>query len=402
MIFALSWKNIWRSKRRSFVVIGAIVLGVWSLIFMIAFYNSFGEAFIHNSVYYDYSHLQVHNEKFVLEPEIKNYISDDEPLIQYLNNNDSVEAYSSRIRVNGMMNSPKTNTGIQIYGIDTDQESKTTQLDKQLVQGEYFSNISRNPVLISVKQAEKLKVKVRSKIVLTFQDVDNNLTAASFRVAGIFDSKSARINEGVVYVKKSDIAPLIRVNKPHEIAVLLNDREEIPALKKKLEAQTPDLVRAYKEIAPEFNLMEESSNMTKMILTIIMMLALLFGIINTMLMAVLERTREIGMLRSIGMPRRKVFAMIVSETTLLGIISGPIGLLLGYITISWLSNTGMDLSNYADALRDFGYDTIFYPKLRISTYPFLMLVVILTALIGAIYPALKAIHLNPLEAIRKL
>ena len=132
------------------------------------------------------------------------------------------------------------------------------------------------------------------------------------------------------------------------------------------------------------------------------MLSLLFGIVNTMLMAVLERTKEIGMLRSVGMHRKSIFIMIIVETSLMGVLSGPIGLLLGYATISWLGERGLDLSVYADALKEYGMDAIFYPEIENFTYPVLMLVVMITVFIGAMYPAIKAIRLNPLEAIRKL
>jgi ABC-type antimicrobial peptide transport system permease subunit len=132
------------------------------------------------------------------------------------------------------------------------------------------------------------------------------------------------------------------------------------------------------------------------------MLALLFGIVNTMLMAVLERTKEIGMLRSIGMHKKSVFRMIILETCLMSAIAGPIGLVLGYLTNLWLGTKGMDLSSYATALEQYGMDAIFYPSISNTTYPVLMMVVILTAFLGAIYPAIKAIQLNPLEAIRKL
>ena len=402
MILPLSWKNIWRSKRRSFVVIGAIIIGVWALIFMIAFYNSFGDAFVRNAVNHEHSHIQVHNPEYLADPKIDFVLDDITTLERRVAGDPIVKAYSSRVKVNGMIASTKTSTGIQVYGVEPELEARTTELDSQLVAGSYFEKVSRNPILISAKLADKLKVKIRSKIVLTFQDVDNNITAASYRIEGIFDTKSPKINESVVYVKKEDISDLVGVYKPHELAVLLKNGDNISSYRNDLDAITDNKVRTYKEVAPEFNLMEESSNMTKLILTIIIMLALLFGIVNTMLMAVLERTKEIGMLRSIGMHKRKVFGMIVLETLLLGIISGPVGLLLGFITIAWLGNTGLDMSMYADALKEYGYEAIFYPQIDTDTYFLLMMVVIVTALIGAIYPAIKAISLNPLEAIRKL
>lgn len=402
MIAKLSWKNIWRSRRRSLTVIGAITIGVWALIFMIGFYNSFGDAFIRSAVNYEFAHLQVHHEKYIDDPELKYTLEDFEQLESQLTTFGEINAYSDRIKVNAMLASPKTNTGIQVYGIDPAKEAATTQLSKHLIEGTYFEKVKRNPILISHKLAEKLKVKIRSKVVLTFQDRTNEITAAAFRVEGIFKSKSPTINEGVVYVRQTDLANLALMDQPHEIGILLHNSDAIDSTKLQLTSLTSNKVRSYKEVAPQFSLMEESSAMSTRIMTIIMMLALLFGIINTMLMAVLERTREIGMLRSIGMHKSKVFFMILLETLFLGMIGGPIGCLFGLATITWLNSKGLDMSAYADALEQYGAEAIFYPAMEGSEYASLMLIVIVTAFVGAIYPALKAINLNPLEAIRKL
>ncbi len=402
MILSLAWKNIWRSKRRSFVVIGAIIVGVWALIFMFAFYNSFIEAFSRNAVNHDYSHIQIHNPDYLIEPGLEFQLSNVDRLESYLSDLPEIKSWSSRQIANGMLASPKTNAGVQIYGVEPEAEALTTGLESLLVEGTYFEAISRNPILISEKLADKLKVKVRSKVVITIQNLDREIIAASFRVEGIFKSKSPRINETGVYVRYDDLSRLTGVDGINEIAVFLNDSEQISLVKDYLSVSTTDLVRTYREIAPEFDMMEQQSAMTKQIVTVIIMLALLFGIVNTMLMAVLERTKEIGMLRSIGMHKKSVFKMIVLETCLMSLIAGPIGLFMGYATNLWLGTKGMDLSSYATALEQYGMDAIFYPSISNATYPVLMMVVIFTAFLGAVYPAIKAIQLNPLEAIRKL
>jgi ABC-type lipoprotein release transport system permease subunit len=400
MITALSWKNIWRSKRRSLVVIGAITTGVWALIFIIAFYNSFNVAFLKNAIEHEYSHIQIHNPQYLKDANLSYSIDDAEKLIQMGESLPQVQAYSGRLLVDAMAASARNNAGVKVYGIDPGQEAATTQLDSQLVEGTYFEQVSRNPILISSKLAEKLSIKIRSKVVLTFQDADRNITAASFRVEGIFESKSPRINEGVFYVRQDDLARLTRQQNPHEIAYLLESEEQVPLVKEKLSYATENEVRSFREIAPTFDLMKQSSSATKQVITVIIMLALLFGIINTMLMAVLERTHEIGMLRSIGMHRWKVFVMIMVETILLSVIAGPLGVVLGFVTVSITGNRGLDMTAYADAISDFGLDTVFYPEIASATYIVLMVVVVFTALLGSIYPALKAIKINPLEAIR--
>jgi ABC-type lipoprotein release transport system permease subunit len=381
---------------------GSIVLGVWGLIFMIAFYNSFTKGFAQNAIKYEHSHLQVHHPDYITDPVLVNSLSASQNIIEEVSGNESVDAFSARKKVNAMIGSAKTSAGIQIYGIEPDLEAKTTYLEDLLVEGTYFEKIKRNPILISTKLAEKLKVKVRSKVVLTFQDQNSDITAASFRIEGIFKSKSPRINEGVVYVRISDINRLVGDERLHEIGIRIQNPDQLIAYQAHLDQLSDDTIRTYKEVAPEFTLMEESSNMTKQVLTVIVMLALLFGIVNTMLMAVLERTREIGMLRSVGMHRKSIFSMIVMETLILSVLSGPVGLVLGFLTVMYLNTNGVDFSRYADALSEYGYDAIFYPTMENYTYFVLMGIVLITAFIGAIYPAIKAISINPLEAIRKL
>ena len=405
MILSLAWKNIWRSKRRSFVVMSAVAIGVWSIIFMVSFYNSLIGAISRNSLRHDYSHIQIHHEGYLSDPGLDFQLINPSKLLEFPSQIADIKAASGRLIVNGMVASPKTNLGIQVYAIDPADEAAVTDLPSFLTAGDYFTNIKRNPILLSQKLAEKLKVKVRSKVVITVQDMEANIRAGAFRVSGIFHSKSPRINKDVIYVRHTDLSNLLNTTDSsfNEFAYLLKDNESLIKTKKTMEVKTDNLVRTYREIAPEFDLIEEASAVSKQVITVIVMLALLFGIINTMLMAVLERTKEIGMLRAIGMYKRKIFLMIVLETSMISLVSAPVGLIAGFLTNVYFEKTGgMDLSQYAGALEQYGGDAIFYPEIAQSTYFFLMLVVIMTALMGAIYPAIKAVNLKPLEAIKKV
>lgn len=403
MILTLAWKNIFRSKRRSFVVVGAITVGVWALIFLFSFLNSFNEAYIRNAIKFEHSHIQLHDPEYLTEKELKYTIAEASTLIDYLQTQEQVAAFSTRQIINGMIASSKSSKGIQIYGIEEALEDSLTSLSSLIQEGTYFEQIKRNPILVSQKTADKLNLKIKSKVVLTFQDIDGEITSAAFRVSGIFDSKAPRINEGVVYVRQTDINRLVKSEGVSEIALLLKEEAMITTTKAALKMRYDHLsIRSFDEIAPEFDLLKQQSVVSKQVLTGIIMLALLFGIVNTMLMTVLERTKEIGMLRSIGMHKRKVFGMIVDETILLALIGAPVGLLFGYLTNLYFGTYGMDLSAYSSSLKSYGYDTIFYPSITASTYPILSFVVVMTSLIGALYPAFKAIQLNPLEAIRKL
>jgi len=161
-----------------------------------------------------------------------------------------------------------------------------------------------------------------------------------------------------------------------------------------------DLVRPWNAISPELRLISESYDQYVLIIIAIILLALLFGIVNTMLMAVLERTRELGVLMAVGLTRVKVFWMILLETVMIGSIGGPLGLLVAWGTIEWTGVNGIDLSRYAESLEAYGLSAHVYPTLDTGGYVEILIMVVAASLIAALFPALHAIRLKPMDAIR--
>ena len=210
MILKIAWRNIWRNRTRSFVVLFAIALGIWAIIFMHGFMKSFQDGYVKNTISNDISHIQIHHKNFVKDREVQ-YTLDDQVITQVLDTSKRVKAYSKRTVVSGMVASPRQTAGVTILGIDPILESRLTNIDSNVVEGKSLSEKSKMRVLIGHKLAEKLKVKIRSKIVLTFQDKDDNITSGAFRIAGILKSNSNKINELNAYVLQKDINSLLGI-----------------------------------------------------------------------------------------------------------------------------------------------------------------------------------------------
>lgn len=404
MIIKIAWLNVWRSKGRSLVVMGAIVVGIWALIFGTGFMNGFLVGYMSNIIETDVSNIQVHHPEFKKDYEIKYFIDNGTQKADEIRSWEGVRGSTTRTIVNGMIASPKKATGVQIRGIDIVNESHVTNLDSIIVEGAYFEGIKRNPIVIGSKLAEELMVKIRSKVVITFNDGNGDITAAAFRVAGIVKSSSLAINGQYAFVRQQDLWKVLGIgNEVHEIAVLTEPLVEEEALVVKYNSTlNSDLAETWKEIAPELALMQEMYGSMLYVLLVIIMLALVFGIVNTMLMAVLERFKELGMLMAVGMTKTRVFTMVMLETLYLGFVGAPFGLLAGWLTISYYTNVGVDLSNYSEGLEAFGYASILYPYIEGSAYVTVTIGVMVTAFIGALYPAWKAVKLNPVEALHKI
>ncbi len=417
MIFQMAWRNTWRNPTRSGVVILAIAIGIWAAIFLTGFATGMSKNYVSSAIADIISHVQVHHPSWKEDQEVKWTIPEAGKKIRALRADPVVEAVSARTVVNGMISSPRAARGVQILGVDPEAENRVRSLAGMVDTGQYFTGEGRNELLLSRRMAEKLDANLRSKLVLTFQDDRLDITAGAFRVVGIFRTGNLGFDEGHVFVNRLDLNRLLGEEgqgaspgtsdlagvKVHELAVLLKDREQLDSFMHRTKATMPGLVvESYQDIAPDLQLYESQIEFVSVIYLSIIMLALIFGIINTMLMAVLERMRELGMLMAIGMNKLRVFIMVVLETSLLALIGGPAGMALGLATIGWLGSRGLDLSAFSNALEMYGLSEVVYFEVEPSLYWQVPFAVMLTALLASLYPAFKAIRLRPVEAMRTI
>ncbi len=406
MIWIIAWKNIWRNKVRSLVVILAIVFGLFGGVFSSAVMKGMVEQRIKEAVSRETAHIQIHSPKYIDDNDIQ-YTIDGEALKleQKLDSLPQVKAWSSRIKFLAMANSANAGTGVMIFGIDPEKEQQVTEISAMICDscGIYLNGEKSNQIVVGKALAKKLKVRLRSKIVLTFQDQEGNLTGAAFRICGIYRTNNSVFDEMNVFVRKADIASLLVMSPQEyqELVVSLFDPDQMAVVQEELTDTFPGLlVRTWKEIDPMIGMMADFTTVWLYLFMGIIMLALGFGIINTMLMTILERTRELGMLTAIGMNKRRVFLMIMLESVYLSLTGAAIGMALGYLLTLYTSYTGIDLSNFAEGFEKIGYNPIMYPYLDLNYFITLTLMVICIGILASIYPARKALKLNPAEAIR--
>jgi ABC-type lipoprotein release transport system permease subunit len=259
-------------------------------------------------------------------------------------------------------------------------------------------------MLISEKLAKELNAGIKSKIVITFQDYDGNLTGASFKVEGIFKTQNDLFDKQNVFVRKSDLDRILDIppNTAHEIAVMLFNNEDTYTILPKIKKMFPEyLAEGWFDIDPY---LEMSTSMTEYMLLIFMsiiMLALGFVIVNTMLMVVLERTRELGMIMAIGMNKKKVFKMIFYETSLLGFTGALLGIAISALFTWHFGDTGLNISSFSEGFQAFGYSTVIRPVLDTKDYIEVVILVFITGLIASVFPTIRALKMKPVEAIRE-
>jgi ABC-type lipoprotein release transport system permease subunit len=472
MIWSISWKNIWRNKIRSLVVITSTTLGIISGVLVVGIMEGWVGQRLHDAIYNEVSHIQVHNSEYLKNEEINLTIYDTADLSAAIRKLPGLKAWSSRTKIVAMANTPWANTGTFIYGIDPEKEKQISEIYRNLVPGggEYLTGERPGDILISDKAAEILKLKqycltkavldklqkceipgsvlaklnklkderfrspkdftnalgtvlakkeqtlyvrqlidsaldyrIRSRIQITLSDENGSPVQGTFRVCGIYKTTNGGFDQSTAFVNSAELARLYdgKGILVHEIAILLNNIDDSGKVKDELAGiSSLNSVSTWKELAPDAAMMNDYMIMYYLIFIGIVMFALAFGIINTMMMTILERTKELGMLMAIGMNRFRIFSMIMLETIFLTMVGAISGMIAGWAIVKTLGKTGIHFSSWGEGFEAIGYAARVYPVISPSFFLVITVLVIVTAIVSSVWPARKALRLDPAEAIR--
>lgn len=402
MIWKIAWRNIWRNKKRSGVLLAAIAFGLWAGLVTSGIFNGMSAQMVRSAIDTRTAHIQLHAKGFVDHPEVAAVIPDGEAVLARVRASSGVARAAGRAVVPGMASSATTGAGVMLYGVVPEDETALSSLSRKIVDGSYLGQDPHNTCIIGKELADKLGLKVGSKIVVQGQMMDGSIAGGAFRVVGLFSTVSLGFDKTTVFAPAGDVDRVFGLDGAiHEIAVRTNSLADVAPLRDRLTADFPSLdVERWDQLEPELSLLTSSSDQMSRILMVLIMIALAFGITNTMLMSVLERTRELGVLASLGMRQNLVFEMIMIETVALSVMGGIAGAALGGAAVAALGRTGINLSIVATGLASAGIESVLYPSLTGTEYPVVGLLVFATAVLGAIYPGIKASRLSPVQAMR--
>jgi ABC-type lipoprotein release transport system permease subunit len=406
-LFHLSWKNVWRNRSRSLVVIMAVALGVGAGLFMSSFMYGMIMQLTKSELNNYLSHIQIHHEQFEEEPLAEYSLPNMEAIDMRLSQDPMVQQWVPRTIATGLASSSTGSFGVQINGVHPHQELAISELPNFLVEGSYAEggliDGPRNPIVVGKPLAKRLNLKLRSKVVLTTQDVEGELTASAFRVVGILSSPNANFDETQVFIPAHRLQDLLRDSTAvHEVAIRLNDFRAADSLALVLQEDfgSPYIAERWGDLSPTLRYSDSMIGTMLYIIMGIILIALSFGIINTMLMAVLERESELGMLMAIGLNPPRTFLMILMESIFLAMIGAPFGLFLAWLGIGALADRGIDLGAFAEGMSEYGFGTVIYPEMEPVFYLQVSVLIFITTVVASLFPSWKALKLLPVEAIR--
>ena len=410
LLLSMAWRNIWRSPWRSGVVVGAMALGVWAGIFMMGLAQGVNDTRTANALDDYIGHAQITDSSFIENQEVQALIAEPQAWTAALDAHPEVESWSERLLITAVMQSGAASAPVQVLAVDPEREAQVFKAPRRMHEGSFDST----GITLGLKLAEQLGLGLDDRVVLTFQDLKGEIHSSLYQVSGIYDGISNLVEGIQVYVPIAELAPELlgtadSLGQPmaaHQIHFRVRNLDSLDQTVGELTAAVMNpgssVLRTWRGISPDLRYADEVLAQSLLLFMAVILFAMAFGILNTMLMAILERTRELGMLMAIGMTRRKVFRLVVLETFLLSFAGMPIGMLLGHLTIAVTSRSGISLAGVEKGMAELGLQSTIYP-VPVPEYflPVALLVAVL-GLLSSLYPARKALKLNPIESMRVL
>jgi ABC-type lipoprotein release transport system permease subunit len=400
----LAWRNLWRNQRRTLIMLAAVVVGAWAMIFLTALTRGMVDQMIAVAIRALPGDVQVHAPGFREDPSVANVIAPPDGRFRAMLDHSPVVRWASRVRVPAVISSERNTRGLTLIGIDPQQERDLSFVAKDVVEGRFLRSPEDDGIILGRKLVERLDTGLGKRVVIMSQNPANEIVDRGFRIVGVFHARMEAQEDGFAFAGRTTLQRLLGIgDKVSEIAVLGSDYRHVEGLRRAVAAAAPQglAVESWRQLDPYSSSMLDAMDGFIMIWIVVVFLALGFGLVNTLVMAVFERVREIGLMLALGMSPGHILSQIVLESGIMLSLGLLIGDILAIATILPLRD-GLDLSVVGQGMELWGASSVLYPALRWQDMLLANIVVLVLGLIASLSPAWRASRYEPVEAITKV
>lgn len=400
----MAWRNLWRNPRRTLITLFSMTFGLTMMIVGYSLMDGMLNQMVHYATLLGTGHVQVHHPEYLEDHSIYDSMSDPGSLLVEVSRT-GVGTAAPRVFATALVSSGQQSAGGQLWGIDPDLESSVTELHRHLETGTWLGSDVSGKVVLGRNLARTLSVGPGDEIVVLTQAADGSLGNALYTVSGTLKSIGEALDRGGVIMHIQDLAELLVLDgKVHEIAVRLSDPNKLEAASLRLrEALDREKykVEDWKQLFPELaEYLRLSSTSMAIVLFIIFAVASL-GIVNTQLMSLFERTREVGIMRALGLGPFAVALLVFYETLFLSLMAAVVGGIAGILWSLRLEYLGWDISWMGGSFAFVGvaFDPHMYATLTPAAVIDSITVMLIVVVVASLYPLFRAARIMPVDAI---
>ena len=401
MNLQIAWRNIWRNPRRTAIILTAIIIGVWSMIFLGAIMRGTQVEMFQNSISTLTGNIQIHHKGYRDDPVVENSMTDPgRALAAVKKNAPPGSKWTTRVRVGAVAANARHSSGVTLVGIDPAREAEASFIGRAMTEGEYLKPDDKNGIIVGQALLDKFETKLGRKLVLMSQDTEKQIASRAYRIRGVYRAELESTEKQFVFVTESSARNMLKMGDSlSEISILLPEQGEDVAVAEALKSElTGDYeVLTWKELLPLITAMQKMYDGFTIIWYVVVFIAMGFGIVNTTLMAVYERMREFGLLKALGMKPRLIIMEVMTESLFLLLLGLTAGNILGLASVWALHGTGLDLSSLAAGAEMAGFPRIIYPALIAKDIYMANAVVSGSAFWSAFIPRPRPVVLPPLK-----
>jgi ABC-type lipoprotein release transport system permease subunit len=404
ILMRLAWRNLWRNHRRTLIMLLAITLGTWAMIFMTALMRGMVSQMLADGISALPGHVQVHHPDYRDDPSIASLIPIGDSELERRFSGAGFPQWATRVRVPAVVTSEYDSRGLTLLGVDPERERDLTFVDYDAVEGRFLQSSDDKGIVIGRKLADTLNTRLGKRVVVMSQDPDNDIADRGFRIVGIFDANVTSFEESFVFIGKATAQKMLRIeDRVSEIAVLGDSYRDVESLYEKTASLVDGdvVVERWMDIDTFLGAMMGVMDGFVLVWIVVIFLALSFGLVNTLVMAVFERVREIGLMLALGMRPIYILGQIIVESLLLLAIGLALGSALSWATVQPIKD-GIDVSIVGEGMEMWGMSTVLYPELLLSDVVLANVVVLVLGFLASLSPAWRAAHYEPIEAITKV
>ncbi len=404
IVGTLAWRNLWRNHRRTLIMLAAISIGAWAMIFMTSLMRGMVNEMLRDGVRVLPGHVQVHHPSYRDDPAVSNLVSMTSAEIGAALGAAGINRYAARVRVPAIISSERESRGVTLVGVDPAGEASMQALGSEIVEGRALEGPEDTGVVIGRRLAEKLDTEVGKRIVLMSQDPDNEVADRGYRVVGLYEANLAAQEEAFVFGGRTTVQTMLRIDdRVSEVAVLGDHYRDVEPLLASVRAalSDEDEILPWTELDAYLGTMMGVMDGFVLVWVVVIFLALSFGLVNTLVMAVFERVREIGLMLALGMRPASILGQIIVESILLLLIGLIIGNVLAFASVVPLQD-GIDISIVAEGMEMMGAASILYPEIESQDVILANATVLVLGFLASLSPAWRASRYEPVEAITKV